>query len=77
MPKLYFLLFVDWEKSIDTEKNFVSLFMIINALEKCCDKTTLYSCQFQNKSDLKLWNLVWTLRVIQHDPLGLITIAYS
>ena len=69
-PKEYLLLSAHREENIDTEKNFLSLFMAINALAERYDKPILYSCHPRSKKRLEASGFKLDPRVIQHEPLG-------
>ena len=58
-PKQYILLSAHREENIDTEKNFLSLFMPI-----------LYSCHPRSKKRLEASGFELDPRVIRHEPLG-------
>ena len=66
----YILLSAHREENIDTEKNFVSLFMAINKMAEKYDMPILYSCHPRSKKRLESSGFVLDSRVIQHEPLG-------
>ena len=66
----YILLSAHREENIDTEKNFLSLFNAINALEKQYDMPILYSCHPRSRKRLEQSGFELDKRVIRHEPLG-------
>lgn len=69
-PQQYILLSAHREENIDTEKNFLSLFMAINKMAETYDMPILYSCHPRSKKRLAQSGFVLDKRVIQHEPLG-------
>lgn len=69
-PHKYILLSAHREENIDTEKNFLSLFMAINKMAEKYDLPILYSCHPRSKKRLELSGFQLDRRVIQHEPLG-------
>ena len=69
-PKKYILLSAHREENIDTEKNFLSLFMAINLLAEKYDMPILYSCHPRSKKRLEQSGFKLDKRVIRHEPLG-------
>ena len=66
----YILLSAHREESIDTEKNFLSLFNAINKMAQKYDMPILYSCHPRSKNRLEESGFVLDSRVIRHEPLG-------
>lgn len=66
----YILLSAHREENIDTEKNFLSLFMAINSMAEKYDMPILYSCHPRSKKRLEASEFELDRRVIQHEPLG-------
>ena len=66
----YILLSAHREENIDTEKNFISLFMAINQMAEKYDMPILYSCHPRSKKRLEASGFKLDKRVIQHEPLG-------
>ena len=66
----YILLSAHREESIDTEKNFLSLFNAINKIAEKYDMPILYSCHPRSKKRLESSGFKLDKRVIQHEPLG-------
>lgn len=66
----YILLSAHREENIDTEKNFLSLFIAINAMAAKYDMPVLYSCHPRSKKRLEASGFPLDKRVIQHEPLG-------
>ena len=66
----YILLSAHREENIDTEKNFLSLFMAVNRLAQKYDMPILYSCHPRSKKRLEESGFQLDKRVIQHEPLG-------
>ena len=66
----YILLSAHREENIDTEKNFLSLFMAINKLAEKYDMPILYSCHPRSRKRLEESGFQLDARVIQHEPLG-------
>ena len=66
----YILLSAHREESIDTEKNFLSLFNAINAIAERYDMPILYSCHPRSRKRLEQSGFKLDRRVIQHEPLG-------
>ncbi|MBQ7849056.1 MAG: UDP-N-acetylglucosamine 2-epimerase (non-hydrolyzing) [Clostridia bacterium] len=66
----YILLSAHREENIDTEKNFLSLFNDINAIEEKYDMPILYSCHPRSRNRLAASGFQLDKRVIQHEPLG-------
>lgn len=69
-PQRYILLSAHREENIDTEKNFLSLFMAINKMAEKYDMPILYSCHPRSKKRLEASGFKLDKRVIQHEPLG-------
>jgi UDP-N-acetylglucosamine 2-epimerase (non-hydrolysing) len=69
-PNKYILLSAHREESIDTEKNFLSLFNAINKMVEKYDMPILYSCHPRSKKRLETSGFQLDRRVIQHEPLG-------
>ena len=69
-PGKYILLSAHREENIDTEKNFRSLFMAINAMAEQYDMPVLYSCHPRSWKRLRESGFVLDRRVICHEPLG-------
>ena len=69
-PRKYMLLSAHREENIDTEKNFLSLFNAINALEEKYDMPILYSCHPRSRKRLEESGFQLDRRVIRHEPLG-------
>lgn len=68
--KKYILLSAHREENIDTEKNFLSLFVAINKMAQKYDMPILYSCHPRSKKRLAESGFKLDSRVIQHEPLG-------
>ena len=68
--KGYILLSAHREETIDTEKNFNSLFGAINQMAKKYDMPILYSCHPRSRIRLEKSGFVLDERVICHEPLG-------
>lgn len=68
--KGYILLSAHREENIDTEANFISLFISINNLAKKYDMPILYSCHPRSKKFLEARNFKLDERVKLHEPLG-------
>lgn len=68
--KKYILLSAHREENIDTEKNFLSLFIAINKLAEKYDMPILYSCHPRSRKRLEQSEFELDKRVIQHEPLG-------
>lgn len=66
----YILLSAHREESIDTEKNFISLFTAINALAEKYDMPILYSCHPRSKHRLEASGFELDSRVRVNEPLG-------
>ena len=66
----YILLSAHREENIDTEKNFLSLFIAINEMAKKYDMPILYSCHPRSRKRLEASGFKLDPRVIQHEPLG-------
>ena len=66
----YILLSAHREENIDTEKNFNSLFIGINALAEKYDMPILYSCHPRSRNRLEKSGFKLDHRVIRHEPLG-------
>ena len=66
----YILLSAHREENIDTEKNFLSLFIAINKMAEKYDMPILYSCHPRSKKRLAESGFELDARVIQHEPLG-------
>lgn len=66
----YILLSAHREENIDTEKNFKSLFIAINAMAEKYDMPILYSCHPRSRKRLEQSGFKLDGRVIQHEPLG-------
>ena len=66
----YILLSAHREENIDTEKNFNSLFIGINALAEKYDMPILYSCHPRSRNRLEKSGFNLDHRVIRHEPLG-------
>ena len=69
-PGKYILLSAHREENIDTEKNFTSLFMAINATAERYDMPILYSCHPRSRKRLETSGFPLDRRVIRHEPLG-------
>lgn len=69
-PQKYMLLSAHREENIDTEKNFLSLFLAINKLAEKYDMPILYSCHPRSRKRLEESGFKLDQRVIQHEPLG-------
>lgn len=69
-PGKYILLSAHREENIDTEKNFTSLFMAINAMAERYDMPILYSCHPRSRKRLETSGFPLDRRVIRHEPLG-------
>ena len=68
--KGYILLSAHREETIDTEKNFNSLFGAVNKLAEKYDMPILYSCHPRSRNRLDSSGFVLDGRVIRHEPLG-------
>lgn len=68
--KGYILLSAHREENIDTEANFISLFISINNLAKKYNMPILYSCHPRSKKFLEARNFKLNERVKLHEPLG-------
>lgn len=66
----YILLSAHREENIDTEKNFISLFMAINKMAEKYDMPILYSCHPRSRKRLEASGFRLDKRVIQHEPFG-------
>ena len=66
----YLLLSAHREENIDTEKNFLSLFVAINVMAEKYDMPILYSCHPRSRKRLEQSCFKLDRRVIQHEPLG-------
>ena len=66
----YILLSAHREENIDTEKNFLSLFIAINRMAEKYDMPVLYSCHPRSRKRLESSGFQLDKRVIQHEPLG-------
>lgn len=66
----YILLSAHREENIDTEKNFISLFIAINKMAEKYDMPILYSCHPRSRKRLESSGFKLDSRVIQHEPLG-------
>ena len=66
----YILLSAHREENIDTEKNFNSLFIGINALAEKYDMPILYSCHPRSRNRLEKSGFKLDQRVIRQEPLG-------
>lgn len=66
----YILLSAHREENIDTEKNFLSLFEVINKIAEKYDMPILYSCHPRSRKRLEASGFQLDQRVIQHEPLG-------
>lgn len=66
----YILLSAHREENIDTEKNFNSLFIGINALAEKYDMPILYSCHPRSRNRLEKSGFKLDHRVISQEPLG-------
>lgn len=66
----YILLSAHREENIDTEKNFLSLFNVINKMAEKYDMPILYSCHPRSKKRIESTGFKLDPRVIQHEPLG-------
>lgn len=69
-PHKYILLSAHREENIDTEKNFLSLFIAINKLAEKYDMPILYSCHPRSRKRLEQSEFELDKRVIQHEPFG-------
>ena len=66
----YILLSAHREENIDTERNFRSLFIAINAMAERYDLPILYSCHPRSRKRLEESGFELDKRVIRHEPLG-------
>lgn len=66
----YILLSAHREENIDTEKNFLSLFIAINKIAEKYDMPILYSCHPRSRKRLEESGFKLDKRVIRHEPLG-------
>ena len=66
----HILLSAHREENIDTEKNFNSLFIGINALAEKYDMPILYSCHPRSRNRLEKSGFKLDHRVIRQEPLG-------
>ena len=66
----YILLSAHREESIDSEKNFTSLFTAINRMAEEYNMPILYSCHPRSRKRLESSGFKLDPRVIQHEPLG-------
>lgn len=66
----YILLSAHRDETIDTEKNFISLFTAINALAEKYDMPILYSCHPRSKNRLEKSGFKLDSRVRVNEPLG-------
>ena len=70
----YILLSAHREENIDTEANFLSLFLAINSMAEKYDMPILYSCHPRSRKRLeqmtKEGKFVLDKRVIPHEPMG-------
>ena len=66
----YILLSAHREENIDTENNFLSLFLAINKMAEKYDMPILYSCHPRSRNRIKASGFKLDPRVIQHEPLG-------
>ena len=66
----YILLSAHREENIDTETNFNSLFIGINALAEKYDMPILYSCHPRSRNRLEKSGFKLDHRVIRQEPLG-------
>ena len=69
-PQKYILLSAHREENIDTEKNFLSLFIAINKMAEKYDMPILYSCHPRSRNRIDATGFQLDKRVIQHEPLG-------
>ena len=69
-PNKYILLSAHREENIDTDKNFESLFNVINALAEKYDMPILYSCHPRSKKKLESSGFKLDPRVRVNEPLG-------
>lgn len=69
-PKKYILLSAHREENIDTEKNFISLFLAVNKMAEKYNMKILYSCHPRSKKRLEESGFKLDERVIKHEPLG-------
>ena len=69
-PHKYILLSAHREENIDTEKNFLSRFNLINKMSEKNDMPILNSCHPRSKKRLSESGFKLDKRVIQHEPLG-------
>ncbi|BFL47576.1 non-hydrolyzing UDP-N-acetylglucosamine 2-epimerase [Lactonifactor longoviformis] len=69
-PQKYILLSAHREENIDTEKNFLSLFIAVNKMAEQYDMPILYSCHPRSRNRLAASGFKLDKRVIQHEPLG-------
>ena len=69
-PQKYILLSAHREENIDTEKNFRSLFTVINKMAEKYDMPILYSCHPRSRKRLEASGFQLDPRVIRHEPLG-------
>ena len=66
----YILLSAHREENIDTEKNFTSLFIAVNAMAEKYDLPILYSCHPRSRKRLEESGFQLDKRVIRHEPMG-------
>lgn len=66
----YILLSAHREENIDTEKNFLSLFVAVNKMAEMYDMPILYSCHPRSRKRIEDTGFKLDGRVIQHEPLG-------
>lgn len=69
-PDKYILLSAHREENIDTDKNFHSLFMAVNALAEKYDLPILYSCHPRSRKKLESSGFKLNPHVRIHEPLG-------
>ena len=66
----YILLSAHREENIDTEKNFTSLFIAVNAMAEKYGLPILYSCHPRSRKRLEETGFALDPRVIRHEPMG-------
>ena len=66
----YILLSAHREENIDTQKNFTSLFIAVNALAEKYDMPVLYSCHPRSRKRLEETGFRLDGRVAAHEPPG-------
>lgn len=69
-PGSYILLSAHREENIDTDANFQSLFLAVNALAEKYGMPVLYSCHPRSRRRLEISGFQLDSRVIAHEPMG-------